>query len=157
MAISNYQSGKTLTTVPIGAGVDGAGYDPVSADVFASNADGTLTVIHQDSPDRYSVTQTLQTSQGSRNMGLDATNHRIFIAGARFGPPPSNGRGRPPVLPDSFSVLVVERNPQKAGARIDLSKYPAAVRTTIEAETRTATLKSVSKETEQGKTRYEVE
>src|SRR5213596_3215660 len=53
MAVSDYQAGKVVATVPIGAGVDGAGYDPASGDAFASNADGTLTVIHQDTPDRY--------------------------------------------------------------------------------------------------------
>ena len=110
MAVSDYQAGKIVTTLPIGAGVDGAGYDATSADAFASNADGTLTVIHQDSPDEYRVTQTLQTSPGSRNMGLDPTNHRIYVAAARFGPPPASGRGRPPVLPDSFSLLVIERS-----------------------------------------------
>jgi len=109
MAISDYQAGKMLTTVPIGTGVDGAGYDAATADAFASNADGTLTVIHQDSPDKYSVAQTLQTSPGSRNMGLDPTNHRIYMAAAKFGPAPTTGRGRPPVLPDSFSLLVIER------------------------------------------------
>src|SRR6185437_9963907 len=61
MAISDYQAGKIVTTVPIGTGVDGAGYDPGSGNAFASNADGTLTVIHQDTPDNYSVIQTLQT------------------------------------------------------------------------------------------------
>src|SRR5215471_15815570 len=55
LAVSDYQSGKVVATLPIGTGVDGAGYDPASADVFASNADGTLTVIHQDSPDQYHV------------------------------------------------------------------------------------------------------
>jgi DNA-binding beta-propeller fold protein YncE len=108
MAISDYQAGKIVTTVPIGTGVDGAGYDAATADAFASNADGTLTVIHQNSPDQYSVTQTLQTAQGSRNMGLDPTNHRIYVAAAKFGAAPA-GRGRPPVLPDSFSLLVIER------------------------------------------------
>jgi DNA-binding beta-propeller fold protein YncE len=110
MAVSDYQAGKIVTTLPIGAGVDGAGYDATSADAFASNADGTLTVIHQDSADEYRVTQTLQTSPGSRNMGLDPTNHRIYVTAARFGPPPASGRGRPPVLPDSFSLLVIERS-----------------------------------------------
>src|SRR5690242_997122 len=57
MAISDYQAGKVVATVPIGAGVDGAGFDPASGDAFASNADGKLTVIHQDSPDRYRVAQ----------------------------------------------------------------------------------------------------
>jgi len=110
MAVSDYQNGKVVATAPIGAGVDGAGYDAASADAFASAADGTLTVIHQDSSDKYEVVQTLQTQPGSRNMGLDTSNHKIYLAAAKFGPAPAGGRGRGPVLPDSFSVLVVERS-----------------------------------------------
>jgi DNA-binding beta-propeller fold protein YncE len=107
MAISDYQSGKVVATVHIGNGVDGAGYDPASGDAFASNADGTLTVIHQDSPDAYRVVQTVETPTGSRNMGLDPTNHRIYVAAAKFGEAP--GRGRRPVVPGTFELLVIER------------------------------------------------
>jgi len=110
MAISDYQAGKVVATVPIGAGVDGAGFDAASGNAFASNADGTLTVIHQDAPDQYRVTQNLQTAQGSRNMGLDPTNHRLYVASAKFGPAPAGGRGRGPVLPGSFALMVIERN-----------------------------------------------
>jgi hypothetical protein len=110
MAVSDYQAGKVVATAPIGTGVDGAGYDPASGDAFASAADGTLTVIHQDTPDTYSVIQTLQTAAGSRNMGLDATNHKVFLVAAKFGPAPAGGRGRGPVLPGTFSLLVVERS-----------------------------------------------
>jgi DNA-binding beta-propeller fold protein YncE len=111
MAISDYQAAKLVTTVPIGSGVDGAGFDSASANAFASNADGTLTVIHQDSADQYHVAQTLQTPQGARNMGLDPTNHRVFIVSAQFGPPPggaTGGRGRGPVLPGTFKLMVIE-------------------------------------------------
>jgi len=111
MAISDYQAGKVVATVPIGTGVDGAGYDAASGDAFASNADGALTVIHQDSPDQYHVAESVQTPQGARNMGLDPTNHHVFLVSAQFGPAPAGGRGRPPVLPGSFSLLVVERVP----------------------------------------------
>jgi DNA-binding beta-propeller fold protein YncE len=111
MAISDYQAGKVVATVPIGTGVDGAGYDAASGDAFASNADGTLTVIHQDSPDQYHVAETVTTPQGSRNMGLDPTNHRVFIVSAKFGEAPAGGRGRAPVLPGSFALMVVERVP----------------------------------------------
>jgi hypothetical protein len=108
MAISDYQAGKVVATVPIGTGVDGAGYDAASGDAFASNADGTLTVIHQDSPDQYHVAQTVTTPQGSRNMGLDPTNHRVFLVSAKFGEAPAGGRGRPPVLPGTFTLMVVQ-------------------------------------------------
>jgi hypothetical protein len=109
MAVSDYQSGKVVATAPIGSGVDGAGYDARSGEAFASAADGTLTVIHQDAPDKYSVIQTLQTAVGSRNMGLDPSNHKVFLVSAEFGPAPAGGRGRGPVLPGTFSLLVVER------------------------------------------------
>jgi DNA-binding beta-propeller fold protein YncE len=114
MAVSDYSAGKIVTTLPIGTGVDGAGYDPSTGNAFASNADGTLTVIHEDTPDAYHVVETLQTMTGSRNMGLDPTTHRIFLAGAKFGAAPENAggrRGRAPMVPGSFVVLVVERNP----------------------------------------------
>src|SRR6202140_133115 len=111
MAISDYQAGKTIATVPIGMGVDGAGYDAASGNAFASAADGTLTVIHQDTPDKYHVLETVQTPQGSRNMGLDPTNHRVFVVSAKFGPAPAGGRGRGSVLPGSFTLMTIERDP----------------------------------------------
>jgi YVTN family beta-propeller protein len=113
MAVSDYKNGKVITTVPIGRGVDGAGYDPVRRDVYTSNLDGTLTVIHQDSPDSYRVVENLQTGQNARNMGLDPASHRIYLSSARFGPAPAestatNPRRRPPMIPGSFYVIVVE-------------------------------------------------
>jgi DNA-binding beta-propeller fold protein YncE len=107
MAISDYQAGRVVASVPIGTGVDGAGYDPASGNAFASNADGTLTVIHEDSPDEYHVAQTIETPPGSRNMGLDPYSHRLYVASAKFGPVPAGGR-RGPVLAGSFAVLVIE-------------------------------------------------
>jgi hypothetical protein len=108
MAVSDYQSGKVVATVPIGMGVDGAGYDPGSGDAFASNADGTLTIVHQDSADQYHVLQTIETPTGSRNMGLEPLTHRVFLASAKFGPVPAGAR-RGPVLPGTFAILVIEK------------------------------------------------
>ena len=110
LAVSDYQAGKLVTTLPIGAGVDGAGYDPTSGNVFASNADGTLTVI--DAKD-YKVVQTLATQKGARTMAFDSGNGRVYLVTAEMGPRPAateaNPRPRPPVLPGSFQILVVER------------------------------------------------
>lgn len=110
MAISDYAAGRVVATVPIGTGVDGAGYDRASGDAFASNADGTLTIVHQDDPDQYRVIQTLETAPAARNMGLDPTTHRVFLVSAKFGPPPAAGRGRGAVLPNTFTLMVVERD-----------------------------------------------
>ena len=108
MAVSDYQAGKVVATLPIGTGVDGAGFDAASGNAFASNADGTLTVIHQDTPDQYRVVENVATPVGSRNMGLDPANHRVFVVSAKFGPVPEGAR-RGPVLPGSFTLLVIER------------------------------------------------
>jgi DNA-binding beta-propeller fold protein YncE len=107
MAVSDYTQGKVIATVPIGAGVDGAGFDGATGDLFASNADGTLTIIHQDSPDSYRVVQTLKTMERSRNMGLDPVTHAIYLAGSKFEP--AQPGQRPTIVPGSFVVLVVER------------------------------------------------
>ncbi len=109
LAVSDYLAGKVVATVAIGAGVDGAGFDAASGDAFASNADGTLTVIHQDAPDQYHVVENVPTPQGSRNMGLDPTNHRVFLVSAKFGPVPAGAR-RGPVLPGSFTLMTIERD-----------------------------------------------
>jgi hypothetical protein len=70
-------------------------------------------VIHQDTPDKYHVIENVETPQGSRNMGLDPTNHRIFVVSAKFGPPPAGatGRVRRPVLPGTFTLVTIERDP----------------------------------------------
>jgi hypothetical protein len=67
-------------------------------------------VIHQDSPDQYRVIETLTTPVGSRNMGLDPTNHRLFVVSAKFGPAPAGG-GKRPVLPGTFTLMTIEREP----------------------------------------------
>ena len=80
MGINTHTPPLPVAAVPIGTGVDGAGYDAASGVAFASNANGTLAVIHQDTPDQYHVVENIQTPMGSRNMGLDPTNHRAFVA-----------------------------------------------------------------------------
>jgi DNA-binding beta-propeller fold protein YncE len=112
MAVLDYRSGTVVATVPIGAGVDGAAFDPATGDAFAANADGTLTVIHQDTPDSYRVVQTVKTMPGSRNLGLDPVTHAVYLAGATFEPVAADAgatRQRPKMVPGSFVVLVVER------------------------------------------------
>ncbi|MGH9810931.1 MAG: YncE family protein [Terriglobia bacterium] len=96
MVVSDYDSGKVVASVPIGKGVDGAAYDPATGDAFASNADGTLTVIHQDGPDKYHVVQNLETAKGGKNMGLDPVNHKLFVVSLKDSP-------------ESFRMMVIER------------------------------------------------
>jgi len=103
-------TGKVITTLPIGKGVDASGFDPALGDIFSSCGDGTFTIIHEDTPDKYHVLQTLATPIGSRNLGVDPTTHKIFVVAADFGPVPAGGR-RGPVLPGTFKLLTIERQP----------------------------------------------
>ena len=110
MAVSDYQAGKVVATLPIGTGVDGAGFDAASGNAFASNADGTLTVIHQDSPDQYHVVESVQTPQGVAQHG--ARPHQLIACSSlprNLARRPAGGRGRGPVLPGSFALMVIER------------------------------------------------
>ena len=112
MAVVNAASGKVVTTLTIGPGVDGTEFDPTSGDVFnACGRDGTLSVIHQDTADSYHVVQNLSTQLGARTLAVDTSSHRVFLAAAQFGdkPAPSETTPNPraPILPGTFVVLVV--------------------------------------------------
>ncbi|MFN8669254.1 MAG: hypothetical protein U0164_18865 [Gemmatimonadaceae bacterium] len=115
MAVSDPASRKVIALVPIGPGVDAAAYDADSKLVFTSNGgNGTLTVVKQESPDRYTVLGNAPTQRGSRTMSLDPATHRLYLASAEYGPPPApaqpGGRpGRPPMIPGSFAILVMDR------------------------------------------------
>ncbi len=110
MAVLDSESGHVVTTVPIGEGVDANAFDPATSLVFASCGDGTLTVAHEDSPDKFTVVQNVQTQRGARTMALDEKTHNVFFAAAQFGPPPSptpdQPRPRPVMMPGSFVLLV---------------------------------------------------
>lgn len=113
MAVVDADSGKVVTTVAIGDGPDAAAFDPKRGLAYSSNGgDGTLTVVHQDSPDRYSVQQTLQTQKGARTMALDPLTGNVYLVTAQFGPRPeataTNPHPRPPVIPGTFIVLVAK-------------------------------------------------
>jgi DNA-binding beta-propeller fold protein YncE len=112
MVILNADNGKIITTLPIGVGSDGAGFNPNTMEAFSSQADGTLTIIKENSPSNFAVEQTLQTMVGARTSTLDSKTNRIILIAAEFGPtpPPAQPGGRPgrgPLVPGSFSILIV--------------------------------------------------
>jgi DNA-binding beta-propeller fold protein YncE len=113
MAISDAGAGKLVTTVPIGQGVDGCRFDAGTQTAFASNGDGTITVIHEDAPDKFTVVGTVPTKRGARTMELDEKTHRLFTVSADFGPPPAPSADRPhprpPILPGTFALIELDR------------------------------------------------
>jgi YVTN family beta-propeller protein len=112
MAVVDAESGKVVTTLPIGPGVDANGFDDGKDYAFSSNGgDATLTVVHEDSPDKFSVVDNVPTQRGARTMAVDAKSHRVFLVTAEFGPPPAptpeRPRPRPAPVPGTFTLLVV--------------------------------------------------
>jgi len=112
MAVVDASTGKVIATVPIGGGVDANAFDPGTSLAFSSNGDGTLTVVRERTPDDYSVVANVPTRKGARTMALDEKTHRVYLATADFGPPPSptaeQPHPRPPIAPGTFTILVAE-------------------------------------------------
>jgi DNA-binding beta-propeller fold protein YncE len=105
MAVSDPDAGKVVATPAIGAGADGAAFDPGTGYAFSSNGDGTLTVV-QETGGKWDVLENIATERGARTIALDEKTHRVYLPTAQAGPPPAAG-GRAPFLPDSFKILVV--------------------------------------------------
>jgi DNA-binding beta-propeller fold protein YncE len=102
--VLNADNGKVVDKQPIGEKVDASAFDPETGLVFCSNGEGTVTVLHQDGPDKYEVVETVKTQPGSKTMALDAKTHKLFLPAAKFKP--AVGGGRPTMEPGTFSVLV---------------------------------------------------
>jgi YVTN family beta-propeller protein len=85
MAVINADNGQVVTTVPIGDHVDATAFDQETKLIFNSNGEGTITVIHQDSPDKYSVVETVKTVPRAKTMALDPKTHRLFLSTVESG------------------------------------------------------------------------
>jgi len=94
MAIMDADTGKVIRTLPIGDHVDATAFDAESRLIFNSNGEGTVTIIQQETPEKYSVVQTVKTLPRAKTMALDPKTHRLFLSTAEEG---------------QFEVLVLER------------------------------------------------
>jgi hypothetical protein len=111
MAVVNADTGKVLATPAIGDGVDATAFDDETGLAFASCGEGVLTVVREESPDKFSVAENVTTQPGARTMALDTKMHNVFVVSAKFGSPPAptadNPHPRRTILPDTFVVLVL--------------------------------------------------
>ncbi len=106
MAVVNADSGNVSQILPIGDDCDAVTYDPVTGYVFASNGEGTVTVVRKDNSGKYRVVQTVSTLPGSKTIALDLKSHRVYLPSAKFAGDPTKSP-RPPVIPGSLGVLVI--------------------------------------------------
>lgn len=110
MMVVNADTGKVVATAAIGEDPDAAGFDPDTQLVFSSNGEsGDLTVIHEDSPDKYTVLETVPTKKYARTMAIDLKTHNIFLPIAEFEPVAPKGEEEPPMKPNSFGLLLVAK------------------------------------------------
>jgi DNA-binding beta-propeller fold protein YncE len=106
LVVVDADSGKVVTTQPIGGGVDAAAFDPETGLVFASCGEGVVSVIHEDGPDKYTAAEPVKTQPRSKTMALDPKTHNLFLPGAEFKPDPNNPNGRPKMTPGTFMMQV---------------------------------------------------
>ena len=106
LVVMDSDTGKVVTTIPISDGVDANRFDPATNLVFSSNGAGTLTVVHEDSENAYSLLANIPTKRGARTMELDPRTHRVYLVTAQLGPQPLQPHTPPPMVPGTFELLV---------------------------------------------------
>jgi DNA-binding beta-propeller fold protein YncE len=110
MVMMDSTNGRVIATVPIGQGVDANMFDPGTGLAFSSNGEGTVTIAHEETPEKLIPVQTLATERSARTMALDPKTHNIYLASAKFEPAPEQVPGaprqRPKMIPGSFKILV---------------------------------------------------
>jgi YVTN family beta-propeller protein len=111
MFVLDSDNGSLIAKLPIGAKVDGCVFDPGLGLVFSSNGEGTITVVREESPSKFSVLETVATQPGAKTITLDPETHTLYLPTAEFGPTPAATPGSPapkaPILPNTFVVLKV--------------------------------------------------
>jgi YVTN family beta-propeller protein len=111
LAVMDSATGKIITTLPIGTGTDAAAFDAEKHLIFTSNGEGTITVVHEESPQKFTVVDTVKTEPGARTMTLDTKTHKLFLITADRTAPPPAAAGQPApraeMVPGTFRVLVV--------------------------------------------------
>ena len=111
MVVINSTTGAAVATVPIGEGSDGVMFDDARQLAISSNGEGSMTFVHEDTPDKYTVTQTLPTMSRARTLTIDQRTHKLYTVSAEFGATPApttaTPRPRPAMVPGSFTLLTI--------------------------------------------------
>ncbi len=111
LVISDASAGKVISKLAIGDGCDGVVFDPATKNIFTSNGEGTITVVHENSANDYKILQNAVTKRGARTIALDEETHLLYLPTAEFKPLAKNApeNERPQMIPGTFQVLVVEK------------------------------------------------
>jgi YVTN family beta-propeller protein len=107
MVVTDAESGKVITTLPIGGGCDGVAFDPELKRAYSSNGEGSITVVQEENANSFIVLETIPTLAGARTITVDKATHHLYLPTAEYGEAAA-GQRRPPVKPNSFVILDVE-------------------------------------------------
>jgi len=109
MAVVDADSGKVVATPKIGEGPDAVAFDPGTEEIFSSNGEsGTLTILHEEAPDKYALVENVPTKEGARTLALDLKTHTLYLPSAEMVPPAA-GQKWPSVKPGTMHLLVVSK------------------------------------------------
>ncbi|MBI3719370.1 MAG: YncE family protein [Sphingobacteriales bacterium] len=107
LVVMDAATGKIIDKLTIGDGCDGVAFDPATNMIYTSNGEGTITVIHEDAADKYTVVENVPTKQYARTIALDKATHLIYLPTADLEKPDPNQKGRPKMITGSFQILVI--------------------------------------------------
>jgi len=108
MVVTNAETGKVITTLPIGDRCDGVAFDPEKKRAYSSNGEGSMTVVQEENSNSFKVLETVTTQPGARTIAVDKTTHHLYLTTAEYESAPSANNGRPTVKPNSFIILDIE-------------------------------------------------
>ena len=107
LMIIDANNGKVLDKLAIGDGCDGVAFDLSTKNIYTSNGDGTITVVHEETADKFTIIENIVTKKGARTITLDKHTHLLYLPTAEFEPAVPGQKGRPKMIPGTFQVLVV--------------------------------------------------
>jgi DNA-binding beta-propeller fold protein YncE len=108
MVVTDAETGKIITTLPIGDRCDGVTFDPEKKRAYASNGEGSITVVQEETGNSFKVLETVTTQPGAKTIAIDKTTHHLYLTTAEYESAPTATNRRPPVKPNSFVILDVE-------------------------------------------------
>jgi YVTN family beta-propeller protein len=113
MIVVDADNGNVIASLPIGDRVDGCAFDPGTGLAFSSNGEGTVTVVREESPAKFSMLETVATQIGARTITVDPKTHTLYLPTAEFGPAPAptqeRPHPRPAILPNTFCILKIQK------------------------------------------------
>lgn len=108
MVVTDAETGKIITTLPIGDRCDGVAFDPEKKRAYASNGEGSITVVQEENANSFKVLETITTQPGAKTIAINKTSHHLYLTTAEYETAPTAANRRPPVKPNSFVILDIE-------------------------------------------------